>query len=153
MPVLSWNNRVRTVKITLMQLNFLINQKIGSLLFLYFLPKWILWFLSFAAKIYYLKVNYLLKFCGDMNPAVWISFLTNLWLENKSSFFSFSAFVICVLYMPLGPFINYLCLLRSDSSVYWHWIVFWVCHQKIGVWSKVEKDFFTSFYYGTLIAY
>lgn len=97
-----------------MQLDFFKNQEINSLLSYILLPKWILWFLSFAAKMCYLKVNYLLKFCGDMNLTVWISFLTNLWLEDKSSFFSFSTFVICIIYMPLDPFINYLCLLRSD---------------------------------------
>lgn len=106
------------------------------------LPKWILWFLSFAAKIHYLKVNYLLMFCGDMNPALNISSLTNLWLENKSSFFSFSTFVICVLYMPLDPFINYLCFWGVIFSVYWHWIAFEVCHHRVRIQSKVEKDFY-----------
>lgn len=80
--------------------------QVPSITFL--LPKWILRCLSFAAKLYYLKVNYLLKFCGGMRSSCYrISFWTNLWLENKSSFFSFLPFIICVLYIPLDSFINY----------------------------------------------
>lgn len=66
--------KVRTVNITLMRLDFLWMRKSVPFYSYILLPKWILRFLSFAAKIYYLKVNYLLKVYGDMNPALNIFF-------------------------------------------------------------------------------
>lgn len=69
-------------------------------------------------------------------------FLTNPWLENKSSFFSFSTCIICVLYMPLDPSIK----LFMSIEEWWFWfidIVFWVCHYKVAIQSKIlKKDFF-----------
>lgn len=79
----------KTMKRTSVQLDLIIISQKNQSLLLYFLPKWILWFLSFAAKIYFLKVNYLWKFCGDTNPAVGASFLTDLWLEISLHFSPF----------------------------------------------------------------
>lgn len=129
---------------------FVFFSKMDPLIFFFF---FFVFLLLSAAKIYYLKVNHLLNFCGDMNPAVWISFLTNLWLENKSSFFSFSTFVICVLYMPLDPFINYSCLLRSDIFGLLTLNRFLSLSSQDRNLKQDRKAFFTSFYYGTFITY
>lgn len=71
-------------------------------------------------------------------------FLTNPWLENKSSFFSFSTCIICVLYMPLDPSIK----LFMSIEEWWFWfidIVFWVCHYKVG--SNPKQDFKKGFFF------
>lgn len=69
-------------------------------------------------------------------------FLTNPWLENKSSFFSFSTCINCVLYMPLDPSIK-LFMFIEEWRFWFIDIVFWVCHYKVAIQNKIlKKDFF-----------
>lgn len=61
------------------------------------------------------------------DPAIWISFLTNLWLESSLHFSHFHICNLCPIY-ALGPIFKLFMLIWGVIvSVFWHWIVFFFC--------------------------
>lgn len=87
-----------------------------------FLPKRILWVLSFAAKIQCPKVDSP-EVLWCVRSSYWISFLTNLWLESSLHFSHFHICNLCPIY-ALGPIFKLFMLIWGVIvSVFWHWIV------------------------------